>query len=118
MCAIPRPDDACAATVQFMGTCQHAQVVNYAMWGRVNKLCGYPLSDARAAVQARSFSGDDEMRQRQLDLTNIGYTANSAEDVNRGFLTTPSQFKKCQLKCTVKLSATPPWTYHWEGFKD
>jgi hypothetical protein len=23
-CAIPRPQDACAATVQFMGTCQHA----------------------------------------------------------------------------------------------
>jgi hypothetical protein len=116
-CAIPRPDDACAATVQFMGTCQHAQVVNYAMWGRVNKLCGYPLSDARGAVSARSFFGDDEMKQRQLDMTNIGYAANSADEVREGFLTTPSQFQKCLLKCPVKLAAQPPWTYIWDGFK-
>jgi hypothetical protein len=116
-CAIPRPDDACAATVQFMGTCQHAQVVNYAMWGRVNKLCGYPLNEARAAVSARSFFGDDEMKQRQLDMTNIGYAANAAEEVREGFLTTPSQFQKCLLKCPVKLAAQPPWSYIWEGFK-
>jgi len=114
-CAIPRPDDACAATVQFMGTCQHAQVVNYVMWGRVNKLCSFPLSKARAAVGARSFFGDSEMAQRQLDMTNIGYTANAADEVNRGFLTTPSQFQKCQLKCPIKLSATP-WSYRWIGF--
>ncbi len=114
-CAIPRPDDACAATVQFMGTCQHAQVVNYVMWGRVNKLCSFPLSKARAAVHLRSAFGDAEMKQRQLDMTNIGYTANSADDVNRGFLTTPSQFQKCQLKCPIKLPATP-WRYLWDGF--
>ena len=114
-CAIPRPDDACAATVQFMGTCQHAQVVNYVMWGRVNKLCSYPLSDARAAVQARSFFGDDEMRQRQLDMTNIGYVTTNPEDIRTGFLTTPSKFQKCQLKCPIKLSATP-WSYRWIGF--
>jgi hypothetical protein len=114
-CAIPRPDDACAATVQFMGTCQHAQVVNYVMWGRVNKLCGYPLSDARLAVSARSIAGDAEMRQRQLDMTNIGYVANSADEVRQGFLTTPSQFQKCELKCPIKLPATP-WSYIWEGF--
>ena len=114
-CAIPRPDDACAATVQFMGTCQHAQVVNYVMWGRVNKLCGYPLSDARGAVYLRSAFADAELKQRQLAMTNIGYTANSADDVNRGFLTTPSQFKKCALKCPIKLPATP-WSYKWIGF--
>lgn len=117
VCAIPRPDDVCAATVQFMGTCQHAQVVNYVMWGRVNKLCGYPLSDARAAVSARSVSGDSEMRQRQLDMTNIGYNANSADEVRRGFLTTPTQFQKCALKCPVTLDSRP-WNYHWEGFRD
>jgi hypothetical protein len=98
-----------------MGTCQHAQVVNYVMWGRVNKLCGYPLSDARLAVSARSISGDAEMKQRQLDMTNIGYAANSADEVRQGFLTTPSQFQKCELKCPIKLPATP-WSYVWEGF--
>jgi hypothetical protein len=115
-CAIPRPDDACAATVQFMGTCQHAQVVNYVMWGRVNKLCSYPLSDARGAIHLRSAFADSELKQRQLDMTNIGYTANSADDVRQGFLTTPSQFKKCALKCPIKLPAQPPWSYVWEGF--
>jgi len=38
-CAIPRPYPICAATVEFMGTCQHAQVVNYAMWGMIMGLC-------------------------------------------------------------------------------
>ena len=100
-----------------MGTCQHAQVVNYVMWGLVNKLCGFPLSDARLAVWARSLTADSELRQRQLDMTNIGYTATSADQVNRGFLTTPSKFKKCQLKCPVKLPAQP-WNYYWTGFKE
>ena len=37
-CAIPRP--TCGATVEFMGTCQHAQVVNYTQWGMMTELCG------------------------------------------------------------------------------
>jgi hypothetical protein len=49
-------------------------------------------------------------------MTNIGYAANAADEVRQGFLTTPSQFQKCQLKCPVKLSATPPWSYRWIGF--
>jgi len=114
-CAIPRPDDACAATVQFMGTCQHAQVVNYAMWGRVNKLCSFPLSKARAAVRLRGLFSDDEMKERQLALTNIGYAANAADEVQSGFLTTPPQFQKCQLKCPIKLPTRPPWSYIWDG---
>ena len=36
-CAVPRPQ--CAATVEFMGTCQHAQVVNYTQWGMMLSLC-------------------------------------------------------------------------------
>lgn len=45
-CAIPRP--VCGATVTFLGTCQHAQVVNYTQWGMVTSLCGglYPLIGA------------------------------------------------------------------------
>lgn len=37
-CAIPRPQ--CAATVEFMGTCIHAQELNYIQWGGMKKLCG------------------------------------------------------------------------------
>lgn len=36
-CAIPRPQ--CSATVEFMGTCQHAQVVNYFQWGMMRSIC-------------------------------------------------------------------------------
>lgn len=36
-CAVPRPE--CAHTVEFMGTCQHAQVLNYIMWGVMTRLC-------------------------------------------------------------------------------
>ncbi len=111
-CAIPRPDDACAATVQFMGTCQHAQVVNYVMWGLINKLCDFPLSDARGAVGLRSMFAEGELKQRQLDMTNIGYAATSPDQVKPKFLTTPSQFAKCQLKCPVSLPARP-WLYIW-----
>ena len=64
-----------------MGTCQHAQVVNYVMWGLVNKLCGFPLNDARLAVGSRSMFADSELKERQLDMTNIGYTASSADQV-------------------------------------
>jgi hypothetical protein len=49
-------------------------------------------------------------------MTNIGYTANAADEINEGFLTTPTQFQKCALKCPVKLPANPPWSYIWEGF--
>ena len=114
-CAIPRPDDACAATVQFMGTCQHAQIVNYVMWGVVNKLCGVRLDRARTAVHLRGLTSDSELVQSQLDMTNIGYLATSPDQVNRDFLTTPSQFKKCQLKCPVTVPAQPPWNYIWLG---
>ncbi len=119
ICAIPRPDDACAATVQFIGTCQHAQVVNYIMWGRVNKLCGYSVSDAMEAIIHRGFFSDNDLVQRQLTMTNIGYFANSADEVSSavlGTLTTPAQFQKCQLKCSVTMS-TQPWSYIWTGFR-
>lgn len=57
LCAIPRP--VCGASVQFMGTCQHAQVVNYVQWGFMTKLCGglYPVlgSMAHAAYNIRRY---------------------------------------------------------------
>jgi hypothetical protein len=48
LCAIPRP--VCGATVEFLGTCQHPQVVNYVQWGMMMSLCGglYPLAGAAA----------------------------------------------------------------------
>lgn len=62
------------------------------MWDLVNELCGYPLSDARGAVDLRGMFAESELKQRQLDITNIGYTATSPDQVKPGFPTTPPQF--------------------------
>jgi len=43
-CAIPRPQ--CSASVEFLGTCQNAQTVNYVMWGMLTSLCKIPNPDA------------------------------------------------------------------------
>jgi hypothetical protein len=43
-CAIPRPQ--CAHTVEFLGICQHPQIVNYALWGVAMSLCGSAYSVA------------------------------------------------------------------------
>lgn len=36
LCARPQP---CDATVEFLGHCIHAQIVNYVVWGAMNRLC-------------------------------------------------------------------------------
>ena len=59
-CAVPRPDPICAATVEFLGTCQHAQVVNYAMWGMVMGLCN------ESGVGATHALGDFERGARNF----------------------------------------------------
>jgi hypothetical protein len=40
-CCIPRWP--CGPTVEFFGQCVHSQVVNYAQWGAMNKLCDTPI---------------------------------------------------------------------------
>ncbi|MCH8208635.1 MAG: hypothetical protein IIA62_06245 [Nitrospinae bacterium] len=43
-CAIPK--GICGPTVTFLGQCIHSQVVNYVLWGFMNKLCGLePVAD-------------------------------------------------------------------------
>jgi hypothetical protein len=59
-CAVPRPDPVCAATVEFLGTCQHAQVVNYAMWGMVTGLCD------ESGVGATHALGESERSARNF----------------------------------------------------
>jgi hypothetical protein len=37
-CAIPRPQ--CAHTVEFLGICQHPQILNHTLWSVAMSLCG------------------------------------------------------------------------------
>jgi hypothetical protein len=56
-CAIPRPQ--CAATVEFFGTCQHAQVVNYVQFGFMLKLCdgvGYGVYQASMSTLMNAYN--------------------------------------------------------------
>jgi hypothetical protein len=56
-CAIPRPQ--CAATVEFFGTCQHAQVVNYVQFGFMLKLCdgaGYGIYQASMSTLMNAYN--------------------------------------------------------------
>jgi len=51
-CAKPR--QPCGASVQFLGHCIHAQVVNYTMWGLVTTLCDhYALGQNMHAARAK-----------------------------------------------------------------
>jgi len=58
-CARPAPK--CAATVEFLGTCQHPQVVNYLQWGLMLKLCGAgyeAVGDIPHAIWNKMVYGD------------------------------------------------------------
>ena len=85
-CAVPRPDPVCAATVEFLGTCQHAQIVNYAMWGMVMGLCNETGTGATHAI------GDFERRTRNiLKRLSLGGVALSVGSVDTRPSTPPDQ---------------------------
>ena len=76
-CAVPRPYPVCAATVEFLGTCQHAQIVNYAMWGMVMGLGDETGTGATHALgeferNARNFA-------KHLSLGDVARKASSSD---------------------------------------
>lgn len=141
-CAIPRPSEVCAATVEFAGTCQHAQIVNYVMWGLVNHLCGYKRGTATGIAHARNTTyavlralfkhqgspNLNEVQGSQEAMIDVGYTfqPGSALGTSLGtwqqILAAAKQkgyfkiFEPCELKCPVKLYR-PPFNYIWEGLQ-
>jgi hypothetical protein len=74
-CAIPRPQ--CAHTVEFLGICQHPQIVNYALWGVAMSLCGkaYDVAgeDLRTARNIYSLvTGGHPAAESQANAVEIG----------------------------------------------
>lgn len=133
VCAIPRPDEECAATVEFDGVCMHAQVANYVMWGLVNRLCSNSYkanSDAHDAVKARgAASGTDAATvSGQQAMTDVGFaytpktSLQDAKDTWKNALKNASdagafkRFDRCTLTCPVKLGR-PPFNYFWQGLQ-
>lgn len=77
ICARPQP---CDATVEFLGHCIHAQIVNYVVWGAMNRLCdteglgGFMHTARDAAIQLlwnRSFSAS-QTYHAQIHMSYVG----------------------------------------------
>ena len=73
LCATPR--ETCGATVEFLGTCQHAQVVNYVQWGMMMSLCGpgYPTIGKLAhAIWNHVQYHDGAPTEQQNNMADVG----------------------------------------------
>ncbi len=69
-CAIPRP--TCGFTVRFLGKCMHAQHVNYAQWGLMNKLCGRDNMTAQTAAWLWNVKTPLEIYHSQKVMIGVG----------------------------------------------
>lgn len=138
MCAIPRP--VCGATVEFLGTCQHAQVVNYTQWGMMMSLCGglYPLLGqvAHAAWNYDRY-GSTAPGKPQQNMVKVGSEYKDALD-KASTIPDISQIKKnlkdrdaeikhdeqqCELKCELTEAQrnslrSEEFRWHWTGLTD
>ena len=99
---IPYSDCAsgrCAGSVKVNGTCYDAYAVNYAAWGRMAKLCNWPLQETLGFVEQRP-----EPKQHKKYWTIYGYDGRTPPADDR--------FAKCGLKCNQ-----PPigqFLGHWD----
>jgi hypothetical protein len=77
-CAIPKPQ--CAATVEFLGTCQHPQIVNYVQWGFMGRLCGmqdkfrHMMSLYEGAKFLTSLGGSQDTIDPEQTMNAVGDT--------------------------------------------
>jgi hypothetical protein len=142
VCAVPR--EVCGATVEFLGTCQHAQVVNYVQWGMMMSLCGtgYPTIGKLAhAIWNHMQYNDQAPTDQQENMVDAGegladaishdpYSAglfNTRVDDARRKLQEADQKKShpeqaCELKCELTAQQEAqlnesPFAYHWAGLQ-
>ncbi len=68
-------DDLCRRTVIYQGQCVSANAANYAMWGKINSLCGKSQTAAKQAafVRKRVLYGGDIAHESKA-WTQFGYT--------------------------------------------
>ena len=73
ICSIPKPE--CAASVEFLGTCYHTQIVNYVQWGMMTALCGGSYPEVGAALHRvrNIFTGPlSAPTQAQMRMADVG----------------------------------------------
>ena len=79
VCAIPK--SPCGATVEFLGQCLDAQIVNYVQWGAINQLCGtqergrfaHLMRDvALGALEVRAPWSESPTYEAQNEMSMVG----------------------------------------------
>jgi len=143
-CAVPR--EVCGATVEFLGTCQHTQVVNYVQWGMLMSLCGtgYPTIGKLAhAIWNHMQYNDQAPTDQQNEMVDAGEGIADAiyhdpqnmqgvfnprlDDIRRklkeadGMKSHPEQACALECKMTAEEQAQlneHPFDYHWAGLQE
>lgn len=142
-CAVPR--QVCGATVEFLGTCQHTQVVNYVQWGMMMSLCGtgYPTlgklahaiwnhmqyNDQAPTDQQNNMveAGEDLADMIYHDPQNMAGVFNPRmDDIRKKLQEADAKKSHPEQACALKCKLTPeqqaqlnetPFGYNWAGLK-
>jgi hypothetical protein len=142
-CAIPRK--VCGATVEFLGTCQHAQVVNYVQWGMMMSLCGtgYPtLGKLAHAIWNHMQYNDQAPTDQQNNMVEAGEDLADAiyhdpqnmagvynprlDDIRKKLKEADAKKSHPEQACALECKLTPeqqaqlnenPFGYNWAGLK-
>jgi hypothetical protein len=139
-CAVPRPQ--CAHTVEFLGICQHPQIVNYALWGVAMSLCGSGYNLTGEALRAsRNILTNAPASESQDNAVEIGRSIYDEINSNpdnvdiaklkkkffdltsvalHGFIT--KDVLACQLHCELDAATKAKFSqakfgYTWEGLR-
>ena len=106
----------CENTVAVDGRCYEAAQVNYIFWGKINRLCKFPLSGTLALAQGWKIygwatgktgpAGDkyNPLNTAALEWTVAGYF---------GRYWTPSSLGHCQVGCRCTMAEDQPLDWEW-----
>ena len=131
MCAIPRAIPACAPTVEFLGICEHSQVVNYLQWNFMLNLCGgvYPYAGPvlRKAWNLKQYgtTAPNETQEHMSEIAeqifdrlednpdeiDFSEIKEALQGLDAGLDQKP--IRECELTCKVKIDT--PFDYRWIG---
>jgi hypothetical protein len=143
VCAMPR--ETCGATVEFLGTCQHAQVVNYVQWGMMMSLCGpgYPTVGKLAhAIWNHVHYHDGAPTEQQNNMADVGEELNDViyhdpqnmqgvnnprlDDIRKKLQAADAKLSHPEQVCALKCKLDPdqqdrlgmkPTGFHWAGLQ-
>ena len=124
---------SCGDTVAVDGVCYNSKQVNYALWGKINRLCSYNLSGTVGLAAAykgahlarttyRTFFPSGESFE-PFELRNaveaIGWTVGGWSGMGQVGIAPPSTHKECTVSKNCKCKEPEaPWPYIWSDQVD